>query len=74
MPDLQGMIDTGSNSFWSLLLAIAVVGISLFVGRWVRRKVRRVLQEIEGLDEYAGARRWDASPAGPLSCSGSSSR
>jgi len=55
MPDLQGMIDTGSNSFWSLLLAIAVVGISIFVGRWVRRKVRRVLQEIEGLDEYAGA-------------------
>ena len=55
MPDLQGMIDTGSNSFWSLLLAIAVVGISLFVGRWVRRKVRRVLKEIEGLDEYAGA-------------------
>ncbi len=55
MPDLQGMIDTTSNSFWNLLLAIVVVGLSFVVARWVRRRVRRGLREFEGLDEYAGA-------------------
>ena len=55
MPDLQGMIDTTSNSFWNLLLAIVVVGLSFVAARWVRRRVRRGLREFEGLDEYAGA-------------------
>lgn len=55
MPDLQGMVDVGSNSFWNLLLAILVVGISFLVARWVRRGVRHGLSRIEGLDEYAGA-------------------
>ncbi len=55
MPDLQGMIDTSSNSFWSLVLALVVVGLSFVAARWVRRKVRRGLREFEGLDEYAGA-------------------
>ena len=55
MPDLQGMIDTSSSSFWSLMLAIVVVALSFVAARWVRRRVRRGLREFEGLDEYAGA-------------------
>jgi len=55
MPDLQGMVDTSSNSFWSLVLALVVVGLSFVVARWVRRRVRRGLREFEGLDQYAGA-------------------
>lgn len=55
MPDLQGMVDTGSNSFWSLILAVVVVALSFGLARWVRRRVRRGLGQIEGLDEYGGA-------------------
>lgn len=55
MLDLQGMTDTGSNSFWSLVLAIVVLALSFAVARFVRRRVRRWLSEIEGLEEYAGA-------------------
>lgn len=55
MPDLEGMVDFGSNSFWSLLLAVAIIGISFLVARWVRRLLRRRLRQFEGVDEYAGA-------------------
>ena len=55
MTDLEGMVDVGSNSFWNLILAIAIVAISLAMARFTRRRVRRGLTEIEGLDEYAGA-------------------
>lgn len=55
MTDLEGMVDVGSNSFWNLIVAIAIIAISFVLARWVRRSVRRGLGRIEGLDEYAGA-------------------
>ena len=55
MENLDQIFDPESSSFWSLLLAIAVLVVSLVVARQVRRKVRGLLQSYEGLDEYAGA-------------------
>ena len=55
MLDFQGMTEAGSNSFWSLILAIVVLALTFAVARFVRRRVRRWLSEIEGLEESAGA-------------------
>jgi small-conductance mechanosensitive channel len=54
MENLDQIFNPESASFWSLLLAIAVLIISFVVARLVRRKVRALLQSYEGLDQYAG--------------------
>ena len=55
MDSIGEMFDLGSNSFWNLLLAGLVVGVSLLVARYARRVVRRKLLDYEGVDKYAGA-------------------
>jgi small-conductance mechanosensitive channel len=53
--NLDQILDAGSNSFWNLLLAAVVIGISLFAARHARRAVRKKLHQYEGVDENAGA-------------------
>ena len=55
MDNLSQVFDPSSNSFWNLLLALLVVGISVIVARYVRRWIRRSLRGYESVDSYAGA-------------------
>lgn len=55
MDDLSQVLDPGSNSFWNLLLALLVIGISVIAARYVRRWIRRSLRGYETVDSYAGA-------------------
>ena len=55
MDNLSQVFDPSSNSFWNLLLALLVIGISVIVARYVRRWIRRSLRGYESLDTYAGA-------------------
>ena len=58
MDDLDQMLDqlvhAGSNSFWSILLAVFIVIASVFAARYARRVIRRKFRAYEGIDEYAG--------------------
>lgn len=55
MDNLSEVFDPATNSFWNLLVALVVIGVSLIVARYVRRAIRRTLQSYESLDAYAGA-------------------
>jgi len=55
MDNLSEAFDPASNSFWNLLVAFVVIGVSLIVARYVRRAIRRTLQKYENVDAYAGA-------------------
>ena len=47
MENLDQIFNPESNSFWNLLLAAAVIGVSLFLARVVRRKLRAVFEANE---------------------------
>jgi small-conductance mechanosensitive channel len=53
--DLDQLLDVGSASFWNLLLAAAVVIASVFVARYVRRRLRNQLTAYDGVDKNAGS-------------------
>lgn len=55
MDSISQMFNAGSNSFWNLLLAGLIIGISLLAARYARRAIRRMLRSYEGVDKYAGA-------------------
>jgi small conductance mechanosensitive channel len=55
MDNISEVFDPASNSFWNLVAAVVVVGISLLVARYVRRAIRSTLQNYESLDAYAGS-------------------
>jgi small conductance mechanosensitive channel len=55
MENISEVFDPASNSFWNVLVALLVVGIGVLVARYVRRAIRRTLQNYESLDAYAGA-------------------
>jgi small conductance mechanosensitive channel len=55
MENISEVLDPGSNSFWNLLAALVVIGVSLLLARYVRRAIRRTLRKYEGVDAYAGA-------------------
>lgn len=55
MENLDQVLDTGSNSFWNLLLAAVAIGGSFLAARYARRAIRRMLRQYDGLDNYAGA-------------------
>jgi small-conductance mechanosensitive channel len=52
---IDQIFDPASASFWNLLLAVAAIGVSIVVARYVRRAIRRRLAEYEDVDQYAGA-------------------
>jgi len=54
MDNLDQIFNPESNSFWNLLLAVAVVATSFFVARVVRRKLRATL-DANNLDATAAA-------------------
>ena len=55
IPDIDQLFDAGSTSFWNLLLALAVVVVSIVVARYVRRWLRKRLTAYDGVDKNAGS-------------------
>ena len=55
IPDIDQLFDAGSTSFWNLLLALAVVVVSIVVARYVRRWLRRQLTSYDGVDKNASS-------------------
>ena len=53
--NLGEALDPGSTAFWQLLLAVSVVIASIFIARYVRRRLRRYLGALDGLDESTGS-------------------
>jgi small conductance mechanosensitive channel len=53
--DLDEMLEPGSTSFWQLLIAVSVIVASIFIARYVRRRIRRHLAALDGLDEGTGS-------------------
>jgi hypothetical protein len=55
MENLGEVFDPTSISFWQVLIAVAAIGLSLIGARYVRRAIRRTMQNYETVDEYAEA-------------------
>ena len=55
MDNLDQVFDPNSASFWNLLLAVVVIGVSIIVARYARRAIRRKFADFEDVDQYAGA-------------------
>jgi small conductance mechanosensitive channel len=53
--NIDQVFDPASASFWNLILAVAAIGVSIVVARYVRRAIRRKLAGYEDVDQYAGA-------------------
>lgn len=52
MPDLSETLDLSSVTVGSLVLAAVILIVAALVARWLRRRIRRYLEQQEGISEY----------------------